>query len=831
MTVNQELLNIGVSHAVYLENLKDHVVTGMADLMDELVVDLFNQIKKDLGVDISRATWTIAYQRAMHKSVQNLLSEYAPILGDYLDGKLKPVAAYESKFWAKALTDTVPIKWSVAQPSPQQLWAAVTAKPFEGRLLKDHVAGFADTVQQDLAQAIRLGFAEGEAIPSVVRRIREIIPGIEGFRARSLARTAVQHTAAVARDRTFEENADLIKGEEWVATLDSRTTVLCASRDGKIYPLGEAPPIPAHWQCRSTKVPVIKSWEELGLDPGEVKPETRASLDGYQPASLKYEQWLQMQPEELQKRVLGIRRWELWKGGKPIEEFVIDRTKTIRLAELARIEKKVDLVEEIPHGIDGAERFGGRLQRDPQAPRLGGSTGAFVAVDDEGAQWIVKQYGGNQLQVQNEWIANRLYHLGGAQVPEARLAKFEGQLGIATRRLPPGYTTIGSAGATKAAGSALIRRKFVLDAYLANWDTVGLQFDNMLWKAGKVSTLTRIDQGGALLFRAQGAPKGAAFGKQVLELQTLRDPAKNAAAAKVFAKVADEDIIKAINTLQSGKVFSQQALWDVLQASGMETAKATEIYKVLEARWAYLLKWRNQAKQAAKIAQELVAQVPLGPVKFTPTNAAVGAQHMAAPRTANSQQLNQLVDEVYNRRLLTSGEQAALRHYTASGYQSMNRSALRGQATADLDTAIAKLPTYTGVYGRGIPNMMNMEQKWAKWTSGEWAYVEWPAYSSCTVVPGREWSDLGGYKAVIMGKGRTPGGWIGRRSSHPSEAEYILNRGAKFRVAGYAESGTRRTLLLQEVDDPNAIPVSQAPPKKLAYEELMKIWRDDYAKM
>ena len=829
MTVNEDLLNISVSHAVYLENLKDHVVTGMADLLDELVVDLFQQVQKDLSVNLAKAEWTLAHHTAMHKSVQNLLAEYAPVFGDYLDGKLKPIAAYESKFWAQSLTDTVPIKWSIAQPSPQQLWAAVTAKPFEGRLLRQHVAGFTDTVKQDLARTIRLGFVEGEPMANVARQIREIIPGIERFRAQALARTAVQHTAAVARDRTFEENADLIKGEQWVATLDARTTVLCASRDGKIYPIGEAPPIPAHWQCRSTKVPVVRSWDELGLDPGAVQAETRASLDGYQPASLKYEQWLQTQPAELQQRVLGARRWELWKGGKPLEEFVIDRTKTISLAELSKIEEKVRLVEDIAPGVDGAEEFGKRLQRDPEAPALGGSTGAFAAVDDEGTQWIVKQYGGNQLQVQNEWIANRLYELGGAQVPEARLAKFEGQLSIATRRLPPGYTTIKASGAAKVGDSALIRKKFVLDAYLANWDAAGLEFDNMLWKGGKVSTLTRIDQGGALLFRAQGAPKGSAFGKEILELKTLRDPAKNAAAARVFAKVADEDIIKAINTLQRGKVYSQQNLWDVLQASGMETAKATELYKTLEARWAYLLKWRSQAKQATKLAQEL-AQMEVGAIKFTPTNAPVGALHVTAPKTVNPADLDRLVDQVYNTGRLTAAERGVLRGYTGSDYRMINQAALRGQPTADLDNAIAKLPTYQGVFGRGISSVSGIEERWARWKSGEKACVEWPAYSSCSVVPGKEWSDAGGYKAVILGKGRTPGGWIGRRSSNPSEKEYLLCRGAKFRVVGYAESGDRRALLLQEVDDPNAIPLIQSPPKQLSYDELMQIWRDDYAK-
>jgi len=435
MTVNEELLHNAVSHAVYLEHLKGGISAKMGLLLGELTNDLVRQIKKIVGGDPTKAAWTLAYKKAMLRAVKDITAEWNVSMQHNFEALMQPVAYYEPRYWTKLFEQTMPLKLSIAAPAPQQLWAAVMAKPFEGALMRTHMQKLEASVRQDLDRAVRLSYAEGEPIQKLVQRIRGtkaagyrdgILPGLANRKAQALARTAVQHTAAVARDRTFEENADLIKGEQWVATLDARTTILCASRDGKIYSLGEAPPIPAHWQCRSTKVPVVKSWQELGLNIDELESGTRASLDGYQPASLKYEQWLEMQPEKIQKQVLGVRRWELWKGGKPLEEFVIDRTKTISLAELARIEDKVRLIQDIPHGIDGAEEFGSRIQRDPQAPALGGSTGAFVAVDDEGAQWIVKQYGGNQLQVQNEWIANRFYEMGGAQVPEARLANFEG---------------------------------------------------------------------------------------------------------------------------------------------------------------------------------------------------------------------------------------------------------------------------------------------------------------------------------------------------------------------------------------------------------------------
>lgn len=79
--------------------------------------------------------------------------------------------------------------------------------------------------------------------------------------------------------------------------------------------------------CRTTLVPVLKSWEqlqkeakqdpELGqkLDAVEKKmgPGTQASMDGQVAGDLTYQQWLKDQPEERQIAVLGRNRWQLWR--------------------------------------------------------------------------------------------------------------------------------------------------------------------------------------------------------------------------------------------------------------------------------------------------------------------------------------------------------------------------------------------------------------------------------------------------------------------------------------------------------------------------------------
>ena len=51
-----------------------------------------------------------------------------------------------------------------------------------------------------------------------------------------------------------------------------------------------------------------------------------------------------------------------------------------------------------------------------------------------------------------------------------------------------------------------VNDNFVVDAWLANWDVVGLGYDNLLVKAGRA---IRVDTGAGLRYRAQGGPKGS----------------------------------------------------------------------------------------------------------------------------------------------------------------------------------------------------------------------------------------------------------------------------------------------------------------------------------
>jgi hypothetical protein len=138
----------------------------------------------------------------------------------------------------------------------------------------------------------------------------------------------VNHVNSHAHQEVWAANDDIVAKVQWVSTLDQATTPICRGRDGETYPVNSGPRPPAHIGCRSTTVPVLKPWDELGLkDPG---PRTRASLDGGAPGDMNYQDWLKRMDGKrpgFVRHILGAKRYALWKkGGLSVKQFVNLRT-------------------------------------------------------------------------------------------------------------------------------------------------------------------------------------------------------------------------------------------------------------------------------------------------------------------------------------------------------------------------------------------------------------------------------------------------------------------------------------------------------------------------
>jgi len=166
-----------------------------------------------------------------------------------------------------------------------------------------------------------------------------------------------------------------------------------------------------------------------------------------------------------------------------------------------------------------------------------GSNPGGTFKDASGQDWYVK-FPASLDHVKNELLASKLYGAAGVHVPKLRIVERDGKIGIASK-IVPGVSNVGAG--IKSAEGAL--EGFAVDAWLGNYDAVGTGYDNLLKTSdGKA---IRIDVGGSLIYRAQGAPK-TDFGNEVNEIEGMRNKAKNSYAASVFGGMSARQLDKSV---------------------------------------------------------------------------------------------------------------------------------------------------------------------------------------------------------------------------------------------------------------------------------------------
>lgn len=198
-----------------------------------------------------------------------------------------------------------------------------------------------------------------------------------------------------------------------------------------------------------------------------------------------------------------------------------------------------------------------------QASREGSNAGGRAAHRD-GSVWYLKQPPSSD-HSRNEHLASQLYRLAGVEVPDVRLVNMKsGQLGIASRIIDG---TVVSPSALMDPNTKGVREHFAIDAWLGNWDVVGATHDNLKVKGDRA---IRIDPGGALLYRAQGGPKGAAWNDEVSEWFSLRTMS-GTTTAPVFAGASPEEILSGAQRVAA---ITPAQIREAVKRSGLDDSLA-----------------------------------------------------------------------------------------------------------------------------------------------------------------------------------------------------------------------------------------------------------------
>ena len=333
MSANDYLLDAGIKHQIYVQRYAGGQVKDLVKYLDDAQAEILRQLKTVKSLAESRTL-----NRKLNRIVQ-LQQEGLTKLSAELMAKTMDFAEYEAEFAVRTMNTAAAA--AVTLPASEQLRALVTQRPMQlaisgkagstvQNLTLDQAARqFAGDKASEIRRVIQTGVVEGSTVQSLTRDIVSVT-NRHKRQAETLVRTSVNHISSEARSAVNQANDDILKGEEWVAVLDGRTTIGCATLDGKILGFNEPPFTPRHWGCRSVRVPVLDDrFQEGGLEG------TRASMDGPVSAKRTYSGWLKDQPAEFQDQMLGKERGKLFRSGKiKLDQFVDQNYNPVSLEQL-----------------------------------------------------------------------------------------------------------------------------------------------------------------------------------------------------------------------------------------------------------------------------------------------------------------------------------------------------------------------------------------------------------------------------------------------------------------------------------------------------------------
>lgn len=322
-------------------------------LLTELEAELVAQIAKANPTSQARLKQLLSATRATIQTSYDALeatNERSMLAAGRTQGRLA----------RKALSQAIGIPVASVGMTDEQLAALLKKPVVMGQPAAAWWHGQNLSLQNSFARQMQLGYASGETIDQLIRRVRgtkaaeytDGIMSISKAQAEALVRTSINSISNHARLASFERMGDAADTLVWSSTFDQRTSNICKSLAGLKWNLKTKEPIdhkksfltpPAHFNCRSVLTLVPKAWADIeeqrsdlwkgqafkdafaaalarqGFTPEQIAKaeiDQRATMDGAAPADVTLEDWLRKKPQEWLVKSFGARPLELWQAGQ-----------------------------------------------------------------------------------------------------------------------------------------------------------------------------------------------------------------------------------------------------------------------------------------------------------------------------------------------------------------------------------------------------------------------------------------------------------------------------------------------------------------------------------
>jgi SPP1 gp7 family putative phage head morphogenesis protein len=269
---------------------------------------------------------------ALRSLIDDILGYYSQEFGVYTQNtitEMEDFAQYELDFNYKTLNQFSNIDAEIPEDYNVKIALGTNVmqlEPTKTYTIRQALQQFGGTKSVQVVQAIRQGVIAQQTTSAIVSAVMAL-GGIQRRQAATLSRTIINHVATQTRKAFIKQNQEYIREYKWIATLDDRTSLICASRDQQVYKdIETSPKPPAHFNCRSTITFVLAEEYDLGLDVKTKRPSVGPNGKVKQvDSNTSYSDWLIRQPLSFQEEVLGVTRAKLFRNGTISLDRFVDR--------------------------------------------------------------------------------------------------------------------------------------------------------------------------------------------------------------------------------------------------------------------------------------------------------------------------------------------------------------------------------------------------------------------------------------------------------------------------------------------------------------------------
>jgi hypothetical protein len=329
MAVTRRTLTLQNALADQLRQLNDQqirrLVAAWATAWDEIAPDLNSTLVGMLvaGDQVTRAQ--LLRSERLRKSLTVIaanLRDLAKEAGVVITGDLAQVIATAGAAQSSIIDSQLPP--GVVNMVDIDAWSRVDERQIAAivRRSTQQITSRTRPLSREAYAAVRRELIRGVAAGSNTRvTARRIVARAEhGFnggltRAMVIARTETLDAHRAAAQLGQAQHADVLRGWQWMARLDTRTCPSCWAQHGSVHGLDKSGP-DDHQQGRCARMPLTKSWTDLGFDvvePPSLIPDSSTVFAGLTPAQ--------------QLEVLGPGRYAAYTAGEfPMDAWSVKRS-------------------------------------------------------------------------------------------------------------------------------------------------------------------------------------------------------------------------------------------------------------------------------------------------------------------------------------------------------------------------------------------------------------------------------------------------------------------------------------------------------------------------